>query len=291
MSNLFLDSSFSEHIRQGALAVELWDAPRLQRLARRVDVTVDAPPPTLPTWLRDQDPSTTVDDLLPRLPRRGLYLHGIFYGPSLTKLQQLTLRINDRTRYFVPRRIQYPIVNPAPDPRVNGSPPHPAFVIRPTYLYPGAAYSYSTGATGIRGVVQYGAGPTVVRWARIEAFNAGTNELVGRAHGDDRGEFLLLLGSNAGPQGAAVDPTIPIDIVVWAPPVPAPATYATDPLGDVVVEIVGAAVPDSDPLVKLPKLDSVAAGAVPPTGYTSKTFPGVNVPLAQVVTNLPAFSF
>jgi len=99
-----------------------------------------------------------------------------------------------------------------------------------------------------------------LRWARVEGRDPASNLLLGRAHSDDRGEFLLLVGSVATPGSVAslADP-VPVEVSVFGPtvaPVPDPAK-APDPLWDVPVEV--ASFP-GDP-------DPVSAGEVLPNGY------------------------
>ena len=87
-----------------------------------------------------------------------------------------------------------------------------------------------------------------VRWARVVAFASDANgdpDLdveVGSAHGDDRGEFLLLLNSDAGGIGP-FDKTLSITAHVFvfanaAVPVPTPEQRANDPLWDLPLETV-----------------------------------------------------
>ena len=268
MSNSVVQSRFSELIQQGALAVEVFDALRRSRIAAAVDVSVDTPA------------SGTVATAL---TGRNLWMHGVLYGPRLTR-NNLTLRFDDRSRRFVPRRLEYPIVQPAPDP--TAPEPNPGFRIRPTHLYPGAAYEYASGATAIRGRVVRGPGPNapIVRWARIEAYNHNGNVPIGRAHGDDRGEFLLLLWPTAGPQGEPINP-VPIDVKVFTTPsAPDPDQHAEDPLGDLPVEVVGPPQASPDPLEQRPRLDPVAAGESIPATYTRTSLTPVDVPLGRVVS-------
>jgi hypothetical protein len=266
MTNLVLESRFSEQLRQGALGVELFDALRRSRLAAAVDVSVDAG-----------------EDGARLLLRRNAWMHGVLYGPRLTG-DELTLRIQDTTRRFAPRRLRFPIARPTPDPLAPE--PNPGFRIRPTFLYPGAAYEYASGATAIRGRVLRGSGANapLVRWPRIEAYNRTGNVPIGRAHGDDRGEFLLLLWPTAGPQGEPVNP-IPIDVKVFTTSAAAaPSEYAKDPLADLPIELVGVPTAGPDPLEQRPRLDPVAAGERIPATYTRTSLTPVDVPLGRVVS-------
>ena len=78
-------------------------------------------------------------------------------------------------------------------------------------LFPGAGYDLAETATGVRGTVTDAGKP--VRWARIEA--SANGRVIGRAHGDDRGEFLLVLGQNTGAVGDLASP-LAVTITVLA---------------------------------------------------------------------------
>src|SRR6185436_7653150 len=118
----------------------------------------------------------------------------------------LDIRISDVPRRWAPRRIRYPIL---PEKAADLNPA--AFRLRRPELFPGAAYELPESVTGIRGRVRRAGAP--MRWARVEASDPVSGIVVGRAHGDDRGEFLLALSPQASPVGDLVDP-LPLDITV-----------------------------------------------------------------------------
>jgi len=163
----------------------------------------------------------------------------------------------------VPRRLSLPLVDP--DDLLPGTPPGPrasGFRIWRPAVFPGAAYPVHATATGLRGRVERDGEP--VRWARIEARD-GEDRVVGRAHGDDRGEFLLVLDPAAAPPG---DPRTTLDftLVVRAPAAapepdpapPGPLRARTDPYWDLPLEVLPASA-DSDP---------VSRGEEMPAAYT-----------------------
>jgi hypothetical protein len=123
-----------------------------------------------------------------------------------------------------------------------------------------------------------------MRWARVEARVPASGTLVGRAHGDDRGEFLLLIGSGAIPVGDLVDP-LPIRVTVFgpaAPPVPgSPDLPAQDPLWDLPIETASAA---GAP-------DPVSAGEDLPTGYAgTSTSRVVDLTLGRLMSGVADFA-
>src|SRR5205085_5759924 len=140
--------------------------------------------------------------------------------------------IFDNARRFVPGGMSIPVLT-----RVQAElSPYTGRFRRP-FLFPGAAYDVSDRATGLRGRVVRGG--LQMRWSRVEATLPGSGVLVGRGHGDDRGEFLLLISSAAIPVGDLVNP-LSINVTVFAPAaVPAPATPelpSLDPLWDLPLE-------------------------------------------------------
>ncbi len=102
--------------------------------------------------------------------------------------------------------------------------------------------AFSARSTGIRARVLRDGAP--LRWTRVEARLESGGFLVGRAHGDDRGEFLLVLDPRAAPAAELVDP-LEVRVTVFAPamaPAPMPATLpAEDFLWDLPLEILPAA--------------------------------------------------
>jgi hypothetical protein len=132
--------------------------------------------------------------------------------------------------------------------------------VRRPALFPGAAYETSEVVTGMRGRVTSGGKP--VRWARVEARLPGSATRVGRAHGDDRGEFLLLLEPAAAPLADLARP-FELDLLAYRPnspsPMPDAATRVADELWDLPVETLSAS---GAP-------DPVAAGEFPPVGWTA----------------------
>ena len=166
----------------------------------------------------------------------------------------LDLLIGDPRRRWVPRRLSVPL-------------PPAARLLRPS-LYPGAAYDVAETATGLRGRVVRGGSP--VPWVRVEARLEGTSPVVGRAHGDDRGEFLLLLDRTASPLPELSDP-VRVEISVFA----AAGTLEQPPLEEL---------PDPDT-----ELVETALGR--PPGYTSTVTRVVELRLAYLLTGTEVTDF
>lgn len=180
----------------------------------------------------------------------------IRYVPKLPS--HADIRIADPTRRFVARRLRLPIVA---EQKVRHGERAGTIVAaaertwRPA-LFPGAAYAPSPSATGVRGRATHAGAPA--RWVRVEAAVSIGEAVLWRAHGDDRGEFLLLIGPNPHAAGA-LPPSIAIRIDVFGAPPPAgtAAGTTTDPYWDLPLEIVAPPGPD----------DPVSSGVALPPGY------------------------
>jgi len=109
-------------------------------------------------------------------------------------------------------------------------------------LFPGAAYDIAATRSGVRGRVTRAGVP--VRWTRVEAIVDG--HVIGHAHGDDRGEFLLVLGQNTGAVGDLTR-MLEVTIDVYGRDAALPVS-PTDPLGDLPLEDAAAAGANVDPV-------------------------------------------
>jgi hypothetical protein len=267
--NQFLSSRYVEHVERLALGLEPLDAGRLTRIGAPFRVTFDTAPFGLPR---------------PPIERHDSCLYVLRYTPTLTgpvelrffDAPQFLYQPEQDRRRFVPRRLRIPLL---PIATVDTFPS--SHRVRRPFLFPGAAYESSATATGLRGRVERQNVP--VRWARIEARLPGSSFVIGRAHGDDRGEFLLLLRSEASSIGELSNP-LPIEVTVYAPnttPVPsAPDLPARDPLWDLPIE--------ETPAPGAP--DPVSAGEAQPTGYVAKATTTVNVILGKLRSDIAVFA-
>jgi hypothetical protein len=268
--NFVLPSKYSEHVDRLALGLEPIDAPRGERVAWPLEVAIDGIPGTAgtaPDGISFPDPIGS----LRRITRHRSCRYVLLYKAGLKTT--INLRFFDPHRRFAPRRISYPIpadIN-TPSPRVR----RPAF-------FPAAGYAISESVTGMRGRVtwnQSGVNEVPARWVRVEASING--QVVGRAHGDDRGEFLLLLNSAAGGQGDLPNPLDAV-VTVFGPPTPQPIA-AGDPLGDLPSEILLADPDDISPGIKLP--------TNPPYASTAQSSRTVTFQFGMLLTGQPKFFF
>jgi hypothetical protein len=153
--------------------------------------------------------------------------------------------------------------------------------IRRPVFFPGATYDEPSTATSLRGRVLRNGKP--MRWARVVARLAGEAVLAGRAHGDDRGEFLLLINAQV-TAGSALPIPLNIDVSIFGPavePIPNPADLPTrDPLWDLPLETLAA--PGT-------LVDQVASGEQLPPGYTATVTRTVAFTLGRCLSNEPVF--
>jgi hypothetical protein len=185
----------------------------------------------------------------------------------------LKVRIDDPTRQFAPRRLTIPLWTLA---EVNRSfVPAESRLLRP-WLLPGSAYPLVRGTTALRGRVETNGAP--VRWPRIVARDSA-NATVGWAHGDERGEFVLVL------EIPYVLPSLPdtfdVTLVVSAPAVR--AKPSDDPLGDLVVERVLRPLAPPSPT---PDEQRLLQGRAIPPGYRTASVPGSFTARLGVLTAL-----
>jgi hypothetical protein len=296
MANRYISDRYVEQVDRLALGLEPIDAGRLGRVARIVRVQLeDVPQPhTPPRRIAD---ACAYDFGLPAMDRHPSSRYALLYAKDL-KIP-VTVRLFDCKRWFVPRRLRIPILTlpqnqaaetaaaspVAPPPLLPPQPPVVARVRRPV-MFPGAAYQTDTSTTGLRGRVFRGGRP--MRWARVEARDPASNALLGRAHGDDRGEFFLIVGSVPTPNNLAqlTDP-VPARIRVFGPsvaPVPtSPDPDRLDPLWDLPIEVAPA---PGEP-------DPISSGDVLPAGYvpSPSSTRVVDLPVGQVTSAIAPFVF
>jgi hypothetical protein len=297
--NEFLALRFDELVQRLAIGLEPVDAARsavraadtagwrTTPVAHPLTVVIESMPVAITR--RPRQPRRNgrdVDDYLPLAARTSGCRHVLLYDRDLDDRATVDVRLLDATRRFVPRRLRLPLMVPQPHavlpaPRVTLQDVDVAPLgsrLRRPFLFPGAAYDVSETATGLRGRVTRAGVP--MRWARVVARLPGTTTVVGRAHGDDRGEFLLLVDAGAGP---VTDLGVPLDVEVsvfgpQTPPTsPAPARRddPVDSLWGLPLEVVTA--------LGWPAPDSVSAGVDLPVSTTGTLPTDYTASVTQVV--------
>jgi hypothetical protein len=194
------------------------------------------------------------------------------HGPGVPT--RFVLRLDDLTGRVVPRRLAVQLFTAAEvGETARGHVPVRLRVVRP-WLLPGPVYEPSGGITAIRGrVARRGVG---VRWARVVA-STDSGVVAGRAHADERGEFLLVVTDVD--QDDGVQSTVAVGLVASArdPRRPVPVDPA-DRCADLVVEPVPR--PALPPAPPPPVADSdLLRGVDLPPGYVTS----LAAPLRQVI--------
>lgn len=180
---------------------------------------------------------------------------------------------NDPRRY-VPRRLALTPV------QTDGIPAATVANIRFAQLLPGAGYPLAGSSTAVRGRIRRGPAPeqlVPVAWARVVitrpngAPDFNSEVQLGWAHGDDRGEFIAVLGPASVPGGAALPATLPLRVWVFLPPTD--AFDPDDPLASLPLEVAG-----SDPS------NAVLQGRAVPASYLNKGSTDIAPTLGRVFT-------
>ena len=147
--------------------------------------------------------------------------------------------------------------------------------IRRTAVYPGPAYDVISGSTGMRGRVTFGGRPA--RWVRVivpALSGIATDPPRAVAHGDDQGEFLLIVPP-AALQSLSATHTFSLPITIFHPPVAAltpdqERAIKRDRIVDVPLETIGAAQAVVGVMPPRAALDRIAMGWTMPPGYITR---------------------
>jgi len=206
-----------------ALAVDCRDSVTHQRVATEVRIGREVPREVLSPR---HDRAWPCRELIAKAAGRALIML------DLRTPTKVRLRIADPRRRYVARRFDLPLwtLSEVLDQENAGSPvPAGSRLLRP-WLLPGSAAALSRGTTIVRGRVVRGTDP--VRWPRITARGPG-QEAVGWAHGDERGEFVLVIEDTGTlPPPAPTQLSVQLFVTARIPSTPDPF----DPYADLTIE-------------------------------------------------------
>ena len=257
-ANVYTPERYDERVWHLALGLEPLSATTGRRMSGGTDVRLERHPAPLHRW-RQWRAGETLTAVLPSMSRHSTGRFAGRYDEAVPTVADLRVVDSGRPgavgqgRRFVPRRVRVTIADEATvlaaeaDP---ATPPHPLWRrVFPIALFPGAAADLPAGSTVLRGSVVRTVDPVTgavepVRWCRVRARDGGDD--LGWAHGDDRGEFVLVVASPPGSLLVPPDP-LTIQLTVGAtlpPPVPDPTDplrSQVDPLWDLPVEPLTAA--------------------------------------------------
>jgi hypothetical protein len=298
--NVLLPSRFIEAFTRLLLGIQPTDAPRLQRIAHAIEMRIE--PKAWVDPLTDEQQRllrTYIDARIPlsdgwkSVTRHASGRYALVYGAGQGTV--IDIRVLDATERVVPRRLQIPLVSlGAPEDVVILDALPVGQRSRTPFFFPGAAYDVSERVTGLRGRVVVSDGllpPTLVpvRWPRIEARLTGGVAPFAWAHGDQHGEFLLVLPPESIAAPAVQLPrTLSLDITAHGrnglPAVLPPLlVQRADPFWDLPLEVLAA--PGTPPSV-----DPVALGRAIPADYTSSVTQSVTFTYSQIISSgVPPF--
>lgn len=268
-----LDSAWSQTATRLAVGVEPHDIATGQRVRRGLDLRLETNASPVRGWRRFGG-ADTLTSLLPNVRQHASNRFAITMkraekaAETAPPRDAVRLRLVDLHRWYVPRRLNVAladhvaILQREEDPTLD-APPASNRVIRP-FMYPGGAHPRAPRATGLAGRVLRNGTP--MRWSRVMLEDRRTGQPVVTAHGDDRGEFVAILGQASG--GTLPTGPIPVRVHVFGPAL-AP-TSASDP-----------ELPDVDSLWDLPIEDL----PVPARGVRPDVETGIALPPGYVATS------
>jgi len=250
-----------------ALAIDCRDSVTHQRVTTEVRIGREVPRAVLSPR---HDRAWPCRDLIARAVGRALIML------DLRAPTKVRLRIADPRRRYVARRFDLPLwtLSEILDHESAGSPVPAASRLLSPWLLPGSGAALSRGTTIVRGRVVLGTDP--VRWPRITARGPG-QQAVGWAHGDERGEFVLVI-EDTGTLPPPAPTQLPVQLFATAriPSTPDPF----DPYADLTIEPLprSAAPPGPGDLA-----NDVLRGRTTPADHVASTtvLPPISVPIGQ----------
>lgn len=298
MTGFALPSRYVSHVDRLLLGIQPIDGVRGQAVPHRLDIAVEPRKPLSDPltelqqrWLRGlADRRKPLSDTWPRASRHASCRHVVTYESG--RGTQLDIRVLDKSERIVPRRVRVPLVNLGNPESLDvlDATPAPRRSRLPAF-FPGAAYDVSERSTGLRGrvVLSDGGKLVPVRWARVEARLVVGGPPVAWAHGDQHGEFLLILPPDAIAMPAVVMPRT-LDLVITAfgrrgVPASAPPLLVrqADPFWDVPLEEIG-------PPNIAPNADAAALGRVIPADYDGSDSQTITFSYSQFISSgIPPF--
>lgn len=268
--NVYTNRPYDERSQRLALGIDPRDAEG-DHTVTDIDVRIENDPRVVELPEREREAGRLLGTRFTRMLRHRSGRFGLLYRDRLpTRLEVRvvdegtagSVAIGTSTRRVVPRRLRVDIateqdvVDADIDPAV---PPHEAWRrVVPCRLYPGASAAPPTRSTVLRGRITRfdpALGRRVgVPWCRVRAQNTNGDD-VGWAHGDDRGEFVLVARPSDNDVVVPPDP-MPVTLTIGAtlpplvPDADGPRRPAVDPLWDLPIEQVTVALdPANEPTI------------------------------------------
>ena len=301
MTGVALPSRYVSRVERLLLGIQPMDSIRGQPLQHRVDIAIEPRKPlTDPlTDLQQRmlravaDSRRPLSDRWPRAIRHDSGRHVVVY--TTTSGLSLDIRVLDRSERFVPRRLRIPLADlGSPESLQTLDELPPGRRSRFPALFPGAAYDVTERATGLRGRVVISDGGTPakripVRWPRVEVRRTTGGAPLAWAHGDQHGEFLLVLPPEAIAMPAVEIPrTLELTVTAFgrrAIPANAPPVLVrkADPYWDIPLEELGAT-------TVAPNIDATSLGRAIPADYDGSDSQNITFTYSRFISSgIPPF--
>lgn len=280
---MVVNATYQEHTNRLALGFEVLDAVSQRQVVYplRADVEYGLPHQS-PRPSKQFNFSQQAGHLPLAMTRHDSGRYSLVYQAGLR--DHIDIRLFDYSRQYVPRRLRVPLLTlqTVLDIETNQEAEYVRGRGRKPVIFPGAGYDLMSKATGLRGRVLRDGEP--MPWVWVEAYSALDDELVGRARGDERGEFLLLLNpmvAGAGDLSAIYSVTVR----VFGPQIP----LTPSPLDLPDVDALWDLPQEEIPAVGLP--DAVSAGENLPDGYVEGASAVVPCQIGRVLTGVHTADF
>lgn len=301
MTAFALPSRYVTRFQHLLLGIQPVDGVRGQPLTHAIEIAVeprnawqDPLTDLQQRWLRAiADARTPMSDDWPRATRHNSGRHVVAYdtdsGPHID------IRGMDRFQRIVPRRLRIPLADlgtPESLEVLDALPPGRRS--RSPVFFPGANYDVAERSTGLRGRVVISDGGTParripVRWPRVEVRRTTGGGPVAWAHGNQHGEFLLILPPEAIAMPAVEIPrTLQLTVTAFGRrsiPANAPPELVrkADPLWDIPLEEIG-------PPNIAPNVDTTALGRAIPADYDGSDSQDITFTYSRLISSgIPPF--
>jgi hypothetical protein len=301
MTAFALPSRYVTRFERLLLGIQPIDGIRGNPLAHSVDIAIEQRKPFVDPlsdlqqrWLRSL--------AYARMPLSDSWRHATRHDSGRYVItyevpagQYIDIRILDKSQHIVPRRLRIPLADlGAPESLDALDSLAPERRSRFPVLMPGANYDVTERATGLRGRVVISDGGTPakqipLRWPRVEVRRITGGSPFAWAHGDQHGEFLLILPPEAIAMPSVEIPrTLELKVTAFGRrgiPANAPPDLVrkADPFWDIPLEEIA-------PPNVAPNVDATSLGRAIPPDYDGSNSQNVTFTYSRLISSgIPPF--
>ncbi len=274
---------YQEHTNRLALGLEVLDALSLRQIVYPLRVDVEYGLPHQSPRPANKFNFFQQSGRLPlAMAHHNSGRYSLVYQAGLQ--DHIDIRLFDYSRQYVPRRLRVPLLTlqTVLDIEANQEADYVRGRGRNPVMFPGAGYDLMSKATGLRGRVLRDTKP--MPWVWVEAYSVLDDALVGRARGDERGEFLLLLNPVVAGAGD-LSATYSVNVQIFGPQIPLSPSPKDLPDSDALWDL---------PLEEIPTAgnpDAVSSGENLPDGYVEGASAVVPCQIGRVLTAVDTADF